>query len=167
MPLAHLLAVVLFVSVSLMRENMREWKTFITKSQPKWAKAFKKLQVCQKAKAIHRFGLSHSWDLQMMNKYDLVSEKQKDMIEYVFCKVHLPECSPCSIINILSKFYLPLSSIYPAFIWLLSCSYSHFIRLLSGFYPAFIQLLSGFYPAFIRLVYQAFFRHIQIKSGFI
>ena len=52
----------------------------------KWVKAFKKLQVCQKAKAIHRFGLSHSWDLQMMNKYNLVSEKQKDMIEYYFAK---------------------------------------------------------------------------------
>ena len=51
----------------------------------------------------------------MMNKYDLVSEKQKDMIEYVFCKVHLPECCPRPFIQ-------------------------EFIRLLSDFYPA----LSGF-----------------------
>ena len=45
----------------------------------------------------------------MMNKYDLVFEKQKDMIEYVFCKVHLPECCPCPFIQDL--------------IWLLSDSY--------------------------------------------
>ena len=82
----------------------------------------------------------------MMNKYDLVFEKQKDMIEYVFCKVHLPVSCPCSFIQ---DFIWLLSDFYPAFIWLLSGFYLAFIRLLSGFdlafNPAFIRLLSGFY----------------------